>query len=144
MAADDSENGTCWTLISSGVEVKGDPDIAGTGVIIAFIFSATATLLAVLLAFLSGLVDDGLLRPVDRFVLRVPSRAEKWTRTHVALRKAILTLSDQQIVTGIAILVAKNFFRHLGKVVVLHCPTTLIQVWRNQKTPLHRKNPNLM
>ncbi|KAF7189400.1 Elsinochromes biosynthesis cluster protein HP1 [Pseudocercospora fuligena] len=126
----------CWELISQGTQAKGDPDISGLGVIIAFVLSACLTLLAVLIAYFGGLVDDGLLRPVDRFVLRIPSRAEKHTSIHVALRKAILTLSDQQIVTGIAILGAGFVGLRSGSITVYHFNIVIYLAWMSSSVHL--------
>ncbi|KAK4624331.1 Elsinochromes biosynthesis cluster protein HP1 [Fulvia fulva] len=126
----------CFELIVNGTVVKPDADISGPGVLIAFVFSAGATLLATLIAYAFGLVDDGLLRPVDRLVLRAPSRASKHLQLHVALRKAVLALSDQQIVTGIAILGAGFNGLRSGTISVYHFQTVIYLAWMSSSVHL--------
>lgn len=126
----------CLHLIETGATVKPDADVSGIGVIIAFIFSAYATLLATLIAYGFGLVDEGLLRPVDRLVLRVPSRAARHVRLHVTLRKIILALSDQQIVTGIAILGAGFQGLRTGQINVYHFQTVIYLAWMSSSVHL--------
>lgn len=94
------------------------------------------TLIAVLIAYATGLVDDGLLRPVDRLVLRVPSRAEKHLHIHLALRKVILALSDQQIVTGIAILGAGFQGLRTGEMSVYHFQIVIYLAWMSSSVHL--------
>ncbi|CZT23422.1 uncharacterized protein RCC_09136 [Ramularia collo-cygni] len=126
----------CWEQIYDGVTTKPDADIAGIGVIIAFTFSAGVTLISVIVAYATGLVDDGLLRPMDRLVFRVPSRAEKHPTMHLALRKFILALSDQQIVTGIAILGAGFQGLRTGHVSVYHFQIIIYLAWMSSSVHL--------
>ncbi|CAK1364616.1 unnamed protein product [Cercospora beticola] len=126
----------CSALIRTGVATSADTDIAGTGILVAFLLSACLTLGAVLFAYFTGLVDDGLLRPVDRFVLKIPSRAARFPRAHVALRKAILTLSDQQIVTGIAILGAGFYGLRNGTISVYHFQIVIYLAWMSSSVHL--------
>ncbi|KAF2162916.1 hypothetical protein M409DRAFT_68893 [Zasmidium cellare ATCC 36951] len=129
-------NTSCDALLDNGAITKPDPDISGIGVIIAFIFSACITLVATLGAYAFGMVDEGLLRPVDRLVLRAPSRAAKHVAIHVALRKAILALSDQQIVTGIAILAAGFNGLRLGNITVYHFQIIIYLAWMSSSVHL--------
>ncbi|KAF2213928.1 hypothetical protein CERZMDRAFT_38059, partial [Cercospora zeae-maydis SCOH1-5] len=126
----------CSAQISIGVQTHADADISGTGILVAFILSACLTLAAVLFAYFAGLVDDGLLRPVDKFVFKIPSRAARYPRTHVALRKAILTLSDQQIVTGIAILGAGFNGLRDGSISVYHFQVVIYLAWMSSSVHL--------
>jgi hypothetical protein len=126
----------CAQLIAEGVVAAGNADISGTGVIIAFILSACLTIVAVLGAYLCGMVDDGLLRPVDRFILRIPSRAANHPTVHVALRKLILALSDQQIVTGIAILGAGFAGMRDGSITVYHFHLVVYLAWMSSSVHL--------
>lgn len=126
----------CAALLDNGAITKPDSDISGIGVIIAFVFSACITLVATLGAYVSGMVDEGLLRPVDRLVLRAPSRAAKHVGVHVALRKVILALSDQQIVTGIAILGAGFNGLRLGNISVYHFHIIIYLAWMSSSVHL--------
>ena len=76
--------------------ITADPDIAGVGVISAFI---VATALALLLSFLHVLIDSDRVPQINKHV----RNKEKWLGLLEAL---ILTLSDQQLATGLAILIA--------------------------------------
>ena len=97
----------CAELITTGGLPKGDVDISGIGVILAFIISAYLTFATVLLAYLFGLVEEDLLNPlVDTRILGIRTRVSRHRIAYAATRKAVLSLSDQQIVTGIAIMAA--------------------------------------
>lgn len=72
----------------------------------AFLISAYMTFAAVLLAYATGMVENQLLGVVDRRLFRIKSRIRHHPRIQTALRKFVLSLSDQQIVTGIAIMAA--------------------------------------
>lgn len=89
-----------------------------------------------ILAYATGLVDDGLLRPMDRLVFRVPSRAERHLHIHLALRKVILALSDQQIVTGIAILGAGFQGLRTGEISVYHFQIVIYLAWMSSSVHL--------
>ena len=96
----------CARLVNDGAIAAADSDIAGIGVILAFLISAYMTFAAVLLAYITGMVENQLLGVVDRRLFRVKSRIQRHPRIQTALRKFVLSLSDQQIVTGIAIMAA--------------------------------------
>lgn len=89
-----------------------------------------------LLAYATGLVDDGLLRPVDRLLFRVPSRAIDHPHVHLALRKFILAVSDQQIVTGIAILGAGFQGLRTGEISVYHFQIVTYLAWMSSSVHL--------
>lgn len=106
--------------------ITADPDIVGPGVLAAFFVTATVTILAVVFAYLSNTLDGSYMNDLDRMIIAHSQR--KWRhlkRVHTnlsdkthdeqeALRdlrretvtQFILTLSDQQLVTGLAILIA--------------------------------------
>lgn len=126
----------CAALIQAGAAVVPNADISGLGVLIAFIFSAGATLAATLLAYSTGYVDDGLLRPVDTLVLRVPAHAKTRLAVHITLRKAVLALSDQQIVTGIAILAAGFNGLRQGSISVYHFQIVVYLAWMSSSVHL--------
>lgn len=104
-----------------------DADIVGPGVLAAFFVTATVTVAAVVFAYLSDALDGSYLNELDRKVIAATQRkcrhVIKRVHTDLAshsgdraeavgeLRKEILTqfiltLSDQQLVTGLAILIA--------------------------------------
>lgn len=126
----------CIGLIENGVVTTANTDISGIGVLIAFHISAYVTFVAVLLAYFFGIIDDELLAPVDRKVLHITSRTQRFFRTQVALQQFILTLSDNQIVTGIAILAAG--FRGLlkGDISVYHYQVVLYLAWLSSSVHL--------
>ncbi|KAK8069711.1 hypothetical protein PG994_006327 [Apiospora phragmitis] len=120
----------CSNLLQNGAVIEANADISGVGVVSAFILSAYLTFTAVLVAYLFGLVDSELLSPVDRRVFHIRPYLSRSTiaatgarphgsgqqqheqrapskfraKAEACLRTAVLALSDQQIVTGIAIM----------------------------------------
>lgn len=82
------------SVYSDTTTIRADPDIAGVGVISAFMVTAG---LALVLSFLYILLDSD--SKVDQFV----KNKKGWLHL---LQSLILTLSDQQLVTGLAILIA--------------------------------------
>ena len=85
-----------------------DSDIAGIGIIISFLASAGIVLLASLCSYRLGLIPDGLLNIADREFFGGRSTGSlRWRR---AVEKGILVFSDQQIITGIAILIAGEWY----------------------------------
>lgn len=74
-------------------------------IILSFLFSAYLTLIWTFASYLFGLIDPDLLQPVDKYVFNIRPKAnnERWAS---ALRDSVLAFSDQQTVTGIAILIA--------------------------------------
>ena len=72
---------------------KADPDIAGVGVISAFIVAAG---LAVVISYIYVLINE-----IPHIRERVDSK--RWSKV---LERFILSLSDQQLVTGLAVLIA--------------------------------------
>lgn len=91
--------------------------------------TAGAVLLLALTACIGGLLPKHFLRRVDKRVLGANSRNEnsRWRRN---LEAVILSLSDQQIVTGLAILVA-GFCetRKNGSLSVYHWETIVYLAW---------------
>lgn len=55
----------CAKLVNDGAIAAPDSDIAGIGVILAFLISAYMTFAAVLLAYITGMVENQLLGMVD-------------------------------------------------------------------------------
>ncbi|KAK0112418.1 hypothetical protein ONS96_001661 [Cadophora gregata f. sp. sojae] len=96
--------------------IDGDPDIAGIGVIIAFIAASLITFISVILGYVTYSIDEEQLNYVDSLVIPhirwllhmgagdTISVATKKLRTET-MTQFILALSDQQLVTGLAILI---------------------------------------
>lgn len=108
--------------------------------------SAYLTFGAVLAAYLFGQVDPSLLNVVDTQVFRVRPYRPPLTftrkgqptrlRIHDALRQAILALSDQQIVTGIAIMGAGFQGLRLGGIDGYHYQIILYLAWMSSSVHL--------
>ncbi|THV64899.1 hypothetical protein D6D19_01698 [Aureobasidium pullulans] len=94
---------TCQDWMLNGAIPEADTEISGIGAILAFLLSAYITFAIVLISYLLGSIDTSLLRPVDLYVHRLPSQRRTSISWHKALHQCVLLLSDQQIVTGIAV-----------------------------------------
>ncbi|SPO02569.1 uncharacterized protein DNG_05242 [Cephalotrichum gorgonifer] len=112
-------------------ELNASGDIVGPGALAAFLTSSVITILAVLVAYLTNSLDEERMNVLDRRIVgafitfwkRRPLKTWTWTGTapprtlseldHEHARRArqeaftrfILALSDQQLVTGLAILI---------------------------------------
>ncbi|GME36098.1 UDP-glucosyl transferase family protein [Neofusicoccum parvum] len=112
--------------------VDPNPDIAGIGVILAFLISAYATLLFTICAYWTGLVPDELLNAVDkRFFGAKSERRPGWSE---AFQEGIRAFSDQQIITGIAVLAAA--FAGFETVSVYHWRTVVYLAWMSSNVHL--------
>ncbi|KAL8670231.1 MAG: hypothetical protein Q9168_005219 [Polycauliona sp. 1 TL-2023] len=124
--------GNCGSRICQSDESKvtANPDVAGIGVVVAFALSAVFALLAMLYGYFTDSFPENTLTEFDFLYLVVPLRRQAVAAIHVrrssakaqcgekiddyaarakrlrALERFILTLSDQQLVTGLAILIA--------------------------------------
>ncbi|THY82415.1 hypothetical protein D6C93_09219 [Aureobasidium pullulans] len=94
---------TCQDWMLNAAIPEADTEISGIGAILAFLLSAYITFAIVLISYLLGSIDTSLLRPVDLYVHRLPSQRRTSISWHKALHQCVLLLSDQQIVTGIAV-----------------------------------------
>jgi hypothetical protein len=119
----------CDRFILDGAVTKPDPDISGIGVILAFLISAYVSFFVVLGAYLFGLVEPELLSPADVRFMRIKSRIHHHPRLHHLLQHAILVLSDQQIVTGVAIMAAGFVGLRSGDTNVYHYQIVLYLAW---------------
>nr|POF22100.1 hypothetical protein CFP56_36187 [Quercus suber] len=128
---------SCETQIyDTGGTPVGDSDISGTGVIVAFMLSGYLTFMATFGAYLTGLVDDELLNAIDRRVLRVQPYRGKRPQIYEAVQKAVLTLSDQQIVTGIAVLGAGFQGLRTGTISTYHFQIVIYLAWLSSSVHL--------
>jgi len=126
----------CARLVNDGAIAAADSDIAGIGVILAFLISAYMTFAAVLLAYMTGMVENELLSVVDRKLFRIRSRIQRHPRIQVALRKFVLSISDQQIVTGIAIMAAGLRGLAKGTISTYHYQIVLYLAWLSSSVHL--------
>jgi hypothetical protein len=126
----------CARLVDNGAIAAADSDIAGIGVILAFLISAYMTFAAVLLAYITGMVENELLGMVDRRLFRIRSRIQHHPRIQASLRKFVLTLSDQQIVTGIAIMAAGLRGLARGDISTYHYQIVLYLAWLSSSVHL--------
>nr|B1A0U7.1 RecName: Full=Elsinochromes biosynthesis cluster protein HP3 [Elsinoe fawcettii]ABZ82011.1 hypothetical protein EfHP3 [Elsinoe fawcettii] len=88
-----------------GRELRPNPDISGVGVVFAFMLSAWLVWLITVYAFARGQIDASQVTSADTRFFRVQVKSSGWRWSSVFLR-AILVFSDQQLVTGIAIMIA--------------------------------------
>jgi len=117
----------CSELVFTGAVPSADADVSGIGVIISFLLSAYLTFALVLGAYVFGYIDDSLLRPVDKRVHGINSRrvGSDW---YEAIRQCVLLFSDQQIMVGIAILIA-GFIGLAGDMSVYHFQIVIYLSW---------------
>jgi hypothetical protein len=126
----------CTELLNQGALPHGDADVSGIGVILAFLISAYVTFFAVFLAYVAGLVDPSLLSAVDVSVFHVRHQQHDPRRKKKYLRKLVLTLSDQQIFTGIAIMSAGFHGLATGGMTVYHFQVVLYLAWMSSSVHL--------
>ncbi|KAG9764664.1 hypothetical protein KCU73_g857, partial [Aureobasidium melanogenum] len=126
----------CMRYLQTGAVSKGDADISGQGVILAFLISAYTSFAAVLIAYFTGMVEDELLTSLDRRIVRIRSRISHHPRIHETIRHVVLLLSDQQIVTGIAIMAAGFVGLHSGQMSVYHYQIVLYLAWLSSSVHL--------
>ena len=91
--------------------VKADPDIAGIGVLLSFVVTCCISSMLVILSFFLLFPDSMNDNVFDRFVvrlLRIKIAAEPGARNYYSkiILPLILTLADQQVVTGLAVMIA--------------------------------------
>jgi hypothetical protein len=134
---------TCENIIRDGARPPPDADISGLGVILAFTLSAYLTFLLVLASYIFGQVDTSLLNTVDTQVFRIRplkdcshSHRPVRFRISLALRQAIIALSDQQIITGIAIMAAGFQGLRLGGIDSYHYQTVIYLAWMSSSVHL--------
>ena len=90
---------------------KADPDIAGPGVLLSFVITCCISTILVPVSFLIMFQDNMVNNSIDDFVLRIlhlKFNANEDTRNYYTniLVPLVLNLADQQVVTGLAILIA--------------------------------------
>ncbi|KAL8917936.1 MAG: hypothetical protein Q9172_005627 [Xanthocarpia lactea] len=92
---------------SHPTDIVANPDIAGIGVFIGFLTTAYMTLCIVVAYYLMGCIESRFLNIIDTVVLNKLSPRKyvvSVQRLETTLRRIVLMFSDQQAVTGIALL----------------------------------------
>jgi hypothetical protein len=125
----------CNQFVGEGAVIKPDPDISRTGVIPAFL-SAYVSFVVVFAAYLFGFLEPELLSPANVRLMRIRSRIDIHPRLHRLLQHAILVLSDQQIVTGIAIMATDFVGLRSGETNVYHYQIVLYLAWLSSSVRL--------
>ncbi|KAL8869716.1 MAG: hypothetical protein Q9174_004062 [Haloplaca sp. 1 TL-2023] len=116
-------------------EVVSNPDIAGIGVLVAFLATAYGIFVWMLVAYVRGLLPEPLLGQVDKFVFK-RSALERTRRPwwQNAVEQSIVTYADLQIATGVGILVAAcSTMRSLS---VYHLQVAIYLAWMSSNTHL--------
>lgn len=135
-----------WGLIPVSIPVVPNPDIAGLGVsrmlgtcedfkaltlhkiILSFIITAFLVLLVAITAYVGGFLPGHYLRRADRLVLHANSRNED-SRWRDIFESVTLSFSDQQLVTGLAILVAGYYEMFNNNLSVYHWNIVVYLAW---------------
>ncbi|KAG8527848.1 uncharacterized protein KY384_006764 [Bacidia gigantensis] len=102
---------TCDVIYNNTTPIVGalDPDIMGIGVLISFMATAYLTLIVLCICFIVHFVPDDFMNNIDNGVVntlwgkRRSRPAKSWASS---LQTMILMYSDQQLVTGLAILIS--------------------------------------
>ncbi|SLM40055.1 hypothetical protein LPUS_10746 [Lasallia pustulata] len=150
-------NCTLWALGIDHSPYQADPDIAGSGVVAAFIASAAVTLLVSHTGLLFNMIeswndnaiDDWTARKIQRTgLLRISDKRKDFWRP--VMEKVVLSLSDQQLIAGLAILTA-GFLKHCS-ISVYHFAIVTDLAWfssnvhlttLNVLTRYHRARPTM-
>ncbi|KAK8162424.1 hypothetical protein BKA80DRAFT_329530 [Phyllosticta citrichinensis] len=95
--------------LAEGEDCDVDPDIAGIGVVSSFFAAALMTTLAsIYAAILDGLIGEATVLP-DRINRRLQQKSDKietYKSHREVLEKVMITLADQQLMTGYAIVIS--------------------------------------
>lgn len=103
-----------WScLASNSCDKHIDPDISGIGMVLAFAISATITFIVVVVGYITRQLGTESFNTIDRGILslihgrrRVNGKHESFKDWTELFDKTVLMLSDQQLVTGLAVLIA--------------------------------------
>ena len=143
---------------SSTQDVAPNPDISGIGVwlpsfrplfqcygitddskvLVGFLVTAYLTFLLVIVYYITGCVEENFINQVDRMVLaQIPVRRYLGSirRVKVTLGRAVLIFSDQQAVTGIALL-GSGFAQLNGGIESYHWQVLVYLAWFSSLTHL--------
>lgn len=114
----------------------GDPDIAGTGVLVAFLIPAYFTWALALVAYLMDWINKREKSTLDKKFLKFLHIGNRNVseRTERAVRKTVLLCSDLQIVAGLGILIAA--FSHWSTISVYHYQVAAYLAWMSSNVHL--------
>ncbi|KAI5238508.1 hypothetical protein E4T42_08957 [Aureobasidium subglaciale] len=129
----DEEQCAWWVI--HGAKPVADSDVSGVGTVVAFLLSAYITIGLAIAAYFLGAIDAHLLGPVDLLVHRIPSRPRISKAWQKALDACVLLFSDQQIMTGLAMLVA-GFVGLVGRMDVYHFQVVIMLAWMSSSVNL--------
>ncbi|KAI9724390.1 MAG: hypothetical protein M1812_000458 [Candelaria pacifica] len=115
--------------------LRPNPDISGLGVLIGFLATAYLTLLAVVVYYFMGFVPKSFINAVDRGILWHKASPEIARLLEPTLRRGVLMFSDQQVVTGIAIL-ASGYAQLRYNISVYHWQIVVYLAWFSSLTHL--------
>ncbi|KAH7007128.1 hypothetical protein EDB80DRAFT_777719 [Ilyonectria destructans] len=146
------ENG-CWCP-----QLSADPDIAGPGVIFAFMATAGLTVIAAGICLMLSrvsverveveqadgskeLVDSSTINPIDKYFRwaisdRIQKRLKHPDLWANCLYDMVISLSDQQLATGFAILVSGLIGLGNGSITIYHFSTVTGLAWFSSNTHL--------
>ncbi|KAL8676356.1 MAG: hypothetical protein Q9186_007115 [Xanthomendoza sp. 1 TL-2023] len=136
---DANPNCTLWLLDIDYTRYHADPDIAGIGVIMAFIATSFVTiaithsslLLGIIRGYEDNAIDVWIFSQVQKVRL-LRANAERTKFWQPVVEQLVLTLSDQQLIVGIAILVA-GFVKHCS-ISVYHFTIVSDLAWFSSNT----------
>jgi len=115
-----------------------NPDVSGIGVLIGFLATAYLTFLFVVVYYLTGCVEETFTNEIDRMVLAKLSLRKCFKsarRLELTLRRAVLIFSDQQVITGIA-LIGSGYAQLTHGFAMYHWQILVYLVWFSSLTHL--------
>ncbi|KAL8765111.1 MAG: hypothetical protein Q9209_007710 [Squamulea sp. 1 TL-2023] len=135
LQTDRGNNPQQTSSVELAAQAVSNPDIAGIGVLIAFLSTAYGIFVWMLAAYVCGLLPEPLLGQVDIFVFKRSmlkrTRLPWWQN---AVDQSILAYADLQIATGVGILVAAcSTIRSLS---VYHLQVAIYLAWMSSNTHL--------
>lgn len=95
---------------------------------LAFFITACSVVILTLSAYIGGFLPSHFLRRVDRRVFRANSRNED-SRWRSIIESAMMSLSDQQLVTGLAILIARYYEMMNSYLSIYHWQIVVYLAW---------------
>lgn len=112
-----------------------NPDIAGLGVILAFLITAWLSFIFLAIAYASGRMSHDYIRQMDRVCFRANSNksGDDWKKL---MDKVILVFSDQQLITGLAILIAAFFGLATNDLDTYHWQIVIYLAWMSSMVHL--------
>jgi len=129
-----NEEQCAWWVVH-GALPQADSDVTGIGGVIAFLLCAYITIGLAIASYFLGAIDPKLLGPVDCLVHKIPKRpliSESWQK---ALDACVLLFSDQQIMTGLAMLIA-GFVGLVDRMDVYHFQVVIMLAWMSSSVNL--------